>query len=76
MFNEDANMILVMVDECGEEVEYARYTLRLDLDEDELEIWQDRKISKAMNDYPEASYFYFEDRRSWNISIVRLLHDQ
>ena len=63
-------MVLIMVDECGDEVEYGRYTLNLDLDEDELEIWKGRKIQKAADEYPEARNFYFEDRRDWNRQIM------
>ena len=59
------NMILIMVDECGEESEYERYHLGLDLDEDELDIWKERKIEKARDVYPEARGFYWEDRRNW-----------
>lgn len=71
------NMILIMVDECGDEVEVARYSINTDgefaMDEDELEIWQDRKIRKAAEEYPEARYFYFEDRRHWNSLIHRMM---
>lgn len=67
------NLILVMVDECGDEVEVDRYTLRLDLDEDELEIWKDRKIAKAEERFPEAQSFYWEDRRGWNSLINSML---
>ena len=67
------NMILIMVDECGDEVEVERYTVSEDgefkLDEDELEIWKARKIEKAAEDYPEARGFYFEDRRGWGHRI-------
>lgn len=63
------NMVLIMVDECGDEVEIDRYTLTLDLDEDELEIWKERKIAQAMDRYPEAQGFYFEDRRRWGSMI-------
>lgn len=62
MFN---GLILIMVDECGDEVEVERFNLQLDLDEDELEIWEARKIEKAAENYPEAQRFYFEDRRQW-----------
>jgi hypothetical protein len=64
------NMILIMVDECGDEVEVARYTLSGLLDEDEIVIWQNRKIEKASEEYPEARGFYFEDRRDWNRRIA------
>lgn len=66
----DSNMILVMIDECGEEVELERYMLHMDLDEDELEVWKERKIRKAEEQYTEAQGFYFEDRRSWNAAIM------
>lgn len=64
-----ANMVLIMVDECGDEVEVERFTIGNDLDEDYLEIWQDQKINKARESYPEAQRFYFEDRRNWNAMI-------
>ena len=67
----DSNMVLIMIDECGEEQELERFTLRLDLDNDELEIWESRKISKAAEEYPEARGFYFEDRRGWSTAIMR-----
>ena len=66
-------MILVMVDECGEEVEIERFKLSDMIDDDELEIWQERKIRKAIEEYPEARYFYFEDRRGWNAMIRNML---
>ena len=42
-------MVLIMVDELGDEVEYARYKLSPELQEDEdaLEIWKDRKEARA-----------------------------
>lgn len=64
------NMILIMVDECGDEIEVARYTLSNLLDEDEIEIWQNRKIEKASEEFPEAHGFYFEDRRDWGHQIA------
>ena len=67
-------MILVMVDETGDEIEVARYTLTLDLDADELAIWQERKVHQASDQYPEARGFYWEDRSSWTSAIARDLH--
>ena len=67
------NMILVMVDECGDEVEIERFHLSGMIDEDELEIWQERKIRKARKEFPEARCFYFEDRRGWNDMICNML---
>ena len=70
------NMILVMVDECGDEIEVERFSLQMDLDEDELEIWQDRKIAKAGKRFPEAQGFYFEDRREWGRAIDRMIREE
>ena len=70
----DNNMVLIMIDECGDEVEIDRYALQLDLDEDELEIWKDRKVRQASERYPEARGFYWEDRRSWDMLIAGMLH--
>lgn len=64
-------MVLIMIDECGDEIEIDRYTLNLDLDEDELDLWKERKYSKARERYPEARGFYFEDRRNWNRGIMQ-----
>lgn len=67
------NMILIMIDECGDEVEIERFILSGLIDDDELEIWQEKKIRKAMEKYPEARGFYFEDRRQWNDIILNML---
>ena len=67
------DMILIMVDECGDEVEVERFSLQMDLDEDEIEIWKERKISKASSRFPEARGFYFEDRRGWGRMIARMI---
>lgn len=69
------NMILVMIDECGDEVEIERFTLAGLIDEDELELWCERKCVKAKERFPEARGFYFEDRRSWASTISRMLHE-
>lgn len=70
----DANMILIMVDELGDEVEVDRFTIGNDLDEDYIEIWKDTKIEKAREQYPEAQGFYIEDRRNWNAMIYKEMH--
>ena len=67
------NMILIMVDECGDEVEVARFYIGDDLDEDYVELWIECKISKYREQYPEAQGFYFEDRRSWRHLINSML---
>ena len=69
------NMVLIMVDELGDEVEVARYTIGSDLDEDYIELWQDKKISDAREQYPEAQRFYFEDRRDWNRQIYTMINE-
>lgn len=69
------NMILIMVDECGDEREVERFTIGDDLDEDYIEIWQDKKIADAREEYPEARRFFFEDRRDWNRQINAMILD-
>lgn len=69
------NMVLIMVDELGDEVEVARYTIGNDLDEDYIELWQDKKIADAREEYPEAQRFYFEDRRDWNRQIYQMINE-
>jgi hypothetical protein len=63
------NMILIMIDECGDEVEVARYTIGDELDDDYLTLWKEQKYDKVRERYPEARGFYFEDRRGWNRQI-------
>ena len=63
------NMILIMVDECRDEIEVARFKIGNDLDEDYLYLWKCKKINEASESFPEAIGFYFEDRRNWN-SII------
>ena len=71
----EKNMVLVMIDECGSEVEVDRYAIGQDLDEDYVELWKDMKIDKAREQYPEARHFYFEDRRNWNSIINSMIND-
>lgn len=70
------NMILIMIDECGDEVEVDRYSIDTSLDEDFLDLWKSIKIAKASKRYPEARGFYFEDRSHWNSIINAMLMDQ
>ena len=70
----DNNMVLIMIDELGDEIEVDRYCLQLDLDEDELESWKARKIQQVSERYPEARSFYWEDRRNWNTLIAGMIH--
>ena len=68
-------MILIMIDECGDEYEVDRYNVDgLDVDADYFEIWKDMKIEQASEEYPEANGFYFEDRRGWNMRISAMIH--
>jgi len=68
-------MILIMVDECGDEVEVDRYNIGDDLDEDYIEMWKSMKIEKARERYPEARRFYFEDRSAMNRVVQMAVHD-
>lgn len=69
------NMILIMVDECGDEVEVGAFKVGDDLDEGYMELWKEQKIEEIEGEYPEAQRFYFEDRRNWNSHIATMLHD-
>lgn len=68
------NMILIMVDECGDEIEVERFHIDTDLlDEDFVQIWKWKKIDEYSERYPEARNFYFEDRSNWNSLINSML---
>ena len=54
---------MIMVDECGDEVVVDTFNVGDDLDEDYMEMWEDMKIEKARERFPEAQRFYFEDSR-------------
>ena len=54
---------MVMFDECGSEVVVDTFAISSELDSDYLEVWEEMKIAKARQRYPEAMGFYFEDSR-------------
>ncbi len=54
---------MIMVDECGDEVVVDTFNVGDELDEDYMEMWEDMKIEKARERFPEAQRFYFEDSR-------------
>ena len=68
-------MILIMVDECGDEVEVDRYNIGDDLDEDYIDMWKSMKIEKAREQYPEARNFYFEDRSAMHRVVNMAVHE-
>lgn len=68
-------LVLIMVDECGCEVECETFVIGDDLDEDYLALWKDRKLSQYYEEYPEARRFYFENRSKWNSAINLMLND-
>lgn len=70
-----ANMVLIMIDECGDEVEIDRFNIGNDLDEDYIEIWKAMKIDKARQEFEEARGFYFEDRRNWNSMVNAMIYN-
>lgn len=69
------NMILIMKNECGEEVQVAGFKVGYDLDEGYMELWKEQKIEEARREYPEAQGFYFEDRRDWARRINEIVGD-
>ena len=54
---------MVMIDELGSEVVVDTFVVSSELDSDYLEVWEEMKIAKARESYPEAMGFYFEDSR-------------
>lgn len=54
---------MIMIDECGREAIVDTFTIGNDLDEDYMKVWEDMKIEKAKERFPEAYGFYFEDSR-------------
>ena len=62
-----ANLVLVRVNECGEEDYWGWWEVSCDDEEDEetLEIWKDHTINKAYREKREERGFYWEDRRGW-----------
>ena len=54
---------MVMIDELGCDVIVDTFTISSELDSDYIEVWEEMKIAKARERYPEARGFYFEDSR-------------
>ena len=69
-------LVLIMVDECGDEVEVDRYKIGEDLDEEYMNLWKIMKIEEARENYPEARSFYFEDRRRWSQMIYASIREE
>ena len=55
---------MVMVDELGCDVVIDTFSISSELDEDYLKVWEEMKVTKAKERYPEARGFYFEDARN------------
>ena len=55
---------MVMIDELGNDVVIDTFAISSELDSDYLEVWEEMKIAKARERYPEATGFYFEDSRN------------
>lgn len=70
-----ATLKLIMIDECGDEVEVETFNLHLLTDEDELAVWQSIKEAKYAEQYPEARGFYWEDHSQWSHAINAMLND-
>ena len=60
---------MVMVDECGSEIVIDTFSISSELDSDYLEVWEEMKIAKARQRYPEAMGFYFEDSRDFDSMV-------
>lgn len=62
-----ANLVLVRVNECGEEDYKGWWYVSCENEDDEeaLELWKDFQIQKAYREKREERGFYWEDRRNW-----------
>ena len=60
---------MVMIDECGSEIVVDTFPISSELDSDYLEVWEEMKIAKARERYPEAMGFYFEDSRDFQSMV-------
>ena len=60
---------MVMFDECGSEVVVDTFAISSELDSDYLEVWEEMKVAKARQRYPEAMGFYFEDSRNFDSMV-------
>ena len=65
---------MIMIDECGDEVVVDTFSVGDDLDEDYMEVWEDMKIEKAKERFPEARGFYFENSRDIQRRVNYALH--
>ena len=55
---------MIMIDELGDEFVIDTFNMGEELDEDYIKVWESMKIEKAIQRYPEAQRFYFEDSRA------------
>ena len=60
---------MVMVDECGSEIVIDTFSISSELDSDYLDVWEEMKVAKARQRYPEAMGFYFEDSRDFDSMV-------
>ena len=60
---------MVMIDELGCDVIVDTFTISSELDSDYIEVWEEMKIAKARERYPEARGFYFEDSRDMQSTV-------
>ena len=52
-----ANMVVIIVDECGEEREWNRFTVGSDLDEDYIDLWKYSKIEQGRKNIPKLGIY-------------------
>lgn len=67
---------MVMFDECGGETVVDTFTISSELDSDYIEVWEEMKIAKARERYPEACGFYFEDSRDVQSAVDADVYDE
>ena len=60
---------MIMFDELGSEIVIDNFAISSELDYEYLAVWEEMKIAKAKERYPEAMGFYFGDSRDVNSMV-------
>lgn len=68
-------LALILVDECGDDMEYGRWEIPANLDDDLMELWKDKKVEKMFDEYPEASGWYWMDYSEIQHRAMMAVHE-
>lgn len=67
-----------MYDELGDLVQIDEYPFPdiEGIDEDFMEVWQERKAAQLRERFPEAQSFFFEDDRKWERAVNQARYEE